>query len=156
VRSGAASATAAMVVDVQFELGVALGDSTQLGEMPAGHQADREFLPFAGRPKPIDGAVRPPALLMRLIERKAKAEHARPLSPILDNLLLVRSLKVEIAEDAEFLRIGLDRLDRLNIGAFPERAGWMDDRRVDTGLGHFFQRIIHIIGRYLPMLRRHP
>ena len=105
--------------------------------MPAGHQADRQFFPFASGPKPINGAVRRPALLMRLVERKAKAEHTRPLSPILDDLLLVRGLQVEVAEDAEFLRIGLDRLNRLNIGAFAECAGRMDDRGVDVGLGHF-------------------
>jgi hypothetical protein len=32
-----------MVVDVQFEPGMALGDPAELGEMPAGHRADREF-----------------------------------------------------------------------------------------------------------------
>src|SRR5208282_5975903 len=47
VLSGAAYTTAPMVVDVQFQPWMALGDPTELGQMPAGHQADWEFFPFA-------------------------------------------------------------------------------------------------------------
>ena len=93
---------------------------------------------------------------MRLIERETESEHARALPPVLDDVFLIRGLQVEIAEDAEFLRMGLDGLYRLNIGRFAKRAGRMNDRRVDPGLGHLFQRVVYIIGRDLPMLRRHP
>ena len=69
---------------------------------------------------------------------------------------LVRGLQVEIAEDAEFVRMGFDRLDRLHIRPLAERAGRMDHRRIDPGLRHLLQGVIHIIGRDLPVLRRHP
>src|SRR5262249_419726 len=100
--------------------------------MSTGHQPDRQFLPLTGRPEPVNGAIRPPALLMRLVKREAKAEHARPLPPILDDVLLVRRLQIEIAEDAEPARIRLYRFDRLNVGRFAERAGRMDDRSIDA------------------------
>src|SRR6516162_6358367 len=107
VLPGATPTAAAMVIDVQFQPGVALGDPAELGHMSARHQADWQLLPLAGRPEPTNGAVRPPALLMRLVERKAKSEHARPLPPILNDLLFVPGLQVENAEDAEFARICL-------------------------------------------------
>jgi len=93
-------------------------------------------------------------LLVRLVEGEAKAEHARPLPPVPDDLLAVWRQQVEIPENAEFLRIGLDGLDRLNIGPFAKRAGRMDHGGVDPGLRHLLQRIVHIsIVNDSPLLR---
>ena len=94
--------------------------------------------------------------LMRLVEGEPETEHARPLPPVPDDLLAVRRLQVEIAEDAEFVGMGFDRFDRLHVRPLAEGAGRMDDRRVDPGLGHLLQRVIDIVGRDLAVLRRHP
>ena len=93
---------------------------------------------------------------MRLVEGETKAEHVGALSPVLDDRLAIRALQVEMPEDAEFFRVPADRLDRQLVDLLAERAGRMDHRRVDPGLRHLLQRVIHRIGRDLPMLRRHP
>ena len=63
--------------------------------------------------------------------------------------------QVEMAEDAELVGVRLDRLDRQHVDRLAERAGRMEHRRVDPGLRHLLQRIIHRIGRDLPVMRRH-
>ena len=124
------------MVDVQFQSGMALGDFGESGHVPAGEEPDRQLLPFAGRPEPVERAVGPPALLMRLVEREAKAEHAGALPPVLDDRLAIRALQVEMPENAEFVRVPADRLDRQLVDLLAERAGRMNDRRVDPGLRH--------------------
>jgi len=58
------------------------------------------------------------------------------LPPILDDRLAIRALQVEMPEDAEFVRVPADRLDRQHVDFLAERAGRMDHRRVDPGLSH--------------------
>ena len=135
---------------------MALGDPAEIGHVPAGQQADRQLLALAGGPEPVERAVRPPALLVRLVEREAETQHARPLPPVPDDVLAVRALQVEMPEDAELVRMRLYRLDRLHIDRFAQCAGRMNDRGIDPRLGHLLQGVVDVIGRDLPVLRRHP
>jgi hypothetical protein len=64
--------------------------------MPAGEEPDRQLFPLAGSPEPVERAVGPPALLMRLVECETEAEHAGTLPPILDDILAIRGLQVEM------------------------------------------------------------
>src|SRR5262249_27897703 len=75
--------------------------------------------------------------------------------PIADDLLLVGGFEVEMAEDAELVGMRLDRLDRLDVDRLAERRGRMQHRRIDPGFFHLGQRVVHIIGRNLPVMRRH-
>src|SRR5271169_284171 len=112
---------------------MALGDAAEVSQMPAGHQADRQLFAFAGRPEPVERAVRPPARLVRLVERETKTEHARPLAPVLHDLFAVWGLKVEIPEDTELSRVDFDCFDRLHVWPLAKRARRMNDRGVDPG-----------------------
>src|SRR5690349_23155317 len=108
--------------------------------MSTSQQPDRQLLPFAGRPEPVERAIGPPALLMRLIEREAKAEHARALPPVLDDILTIWALQVEMPQDAKLIRVPAHRLDRQHVDFLAERAGGMDHRGVDARLCHLLQR----------------
>src|SRR5712691_9855061 len=99
VGPGAATAAASVVVDVELEAGMALGDPVEGVHVAAGQQPDRQLFALAGGPEPVERTVGPPRLLVRLVEGEAEAEHARPLPPVLDDLLAVRRLQIEIAED---------------------------------------------------------
>jgi hypothetical protein len=85
-----------------------------------------------------------------------EAEHAGALAPVLDDLLSVRRLQIEMPENAEFVRVRLDRLDRELVDLLAQGGGRMDDGRVNPGLGHLLQRVVLRIGRDLPVMRRHP
>src|SRR3981081_176989 len=99
------------MVDGGLEAGMALGDLAQSLHVAAGEQTDRIALLLAGVPEPVERPVGPPCLLLRLIECEAKAEHARALPPVLDDLLAIGSLQMEIAEDAELVGVMLHRCD---------------------------------------------
>ena len=133
-----------------------LGDLAERRHVAAGEEADRQFLALAGLPEPVERAVGPPALLLRLVEGEAEAEHAGPLAPIAHDLLAVRRLQIEMAEDAELVGMRLDRLDGELVDLLAQRAGRMNDRGIDAGLGHLLQRVVLRIGRDLPVMRRHP
>src|SRR3954454_2120358 len=111
----------AKMVDMDFEVRMALGDLAELLHMAAGEQAHRVALLFAGAPEPVQRAVGPISLLVRLIERETKAEHARPRAPVADDLFLVRRLEIEMAENAELVGICLHRFDCLHVDGFAER-----------------------------------
>src|SRR5256885_8954815 len=93
---------------------------------------------------------------MRLVKGETKAEHAGALPPVLDDRLAVWALQVEMPEDAEFVWMAADGLDRQLVHLLAERAGRMDHRRIDPGFRHLLKRVMHRVGRNLPVLRRHP
>src|SRR5439155_19170816 len=97
----AAATAGPVMVDVELEPGVPLGDGAERRHVAARQEADRQPLLLAIRPEPVERAVGPPGLLVRLVEREAEAEHARPLPPVLDDVAAVRRRQVEIPEDAE-------------------------------------------------------
>src|SRR5215470_9718625 len=94
---------------------MALGDLAEVGHMAAGQQADWQPFLLARRPEPVERAVSPPALLVRLVEGEAEAAHARPLPPVSDNVESIRALQVEIPQDAEFVRVLAHRFDRQRV-----------------------------------------
>src|SRR5712691_10028035 len=132
-----------------------LGDRAEGCHVAARQQPDRQPLLLAGGPEPGERAVGPPGLLVRLVEGKAEAEHARPLPPILDDVEPVRRRQIEIPEDAELVGMRFDRFDRQRVHRLAERAGRMEHRGIDPGLCHLLQRIFFRIGRDLPVMRRH-
>src|SRR5262245_32118312 len=81
-----ASTAAAAVVDVKLQPLMTGGNHTDLGHMAASQQANHQSFPLTGRPEPVERPVRPPILLMRLIERESETEHARSLPPVLDDI----------------------------------------------------------------------
>src|SRR5437763_13074441 len=87
------------MIVVQFEPGMPLGDLAECRHVAAREEADRHFLALTGGPEPIEAAVGPPALLLRLIEGEAEAQHAGPLPPVAHDLLAVRRLQIEMSED---------------------------------------------------------
>jgi hypothetical protein len=133
---------AAHMIDMEFQPGVALGDPTERRHVTARKQPDRQAFPLAGGPEPVERTVGPPALLMWLVEREAETEHAGPLAPILNDVLAVRALQVEMPEDAELIGVPAHRLDGQLVDLLAQRAGWMYHRCVDSGLGHFLQRVV--------------
>src|SRR5215218_10214927 len=111
------------MVDMQLEAGMALGDVPESRHVAAGEQSNRQFLAFAGGPEPVETAVGPPAFLVRLVEGEAEADHAGPLPPVPDDLLAVRRLQIEMAENAELVGMRPGGLDRLHVDRLAERAG---------------------------------
>src|SRR5215467_12223578 len=85
ILAGATSTHPATVVDVELQPGMTSRNPTDLGHMAAGQQANHQSFPLTGSPEPVERAIRPPVLLMRLIEREAETEHARSLPPVLDD-----------------------------------------------------------------------
>src|SRR5262245_63252557 len=112
-----------MVVDMQLKPGMALSDLAKVSHMAAGQQADRQPFLLARRPEPVERAVGPPALLVRLVEGEAEAEHARPLPPVSDDVEPIWTLQVKIPQDAEFVRVLAHRVDRQLVDRLAERAG---------------------------------
>jgi hypothetical protein len=137
------------------EPGVARGDRAEVGHMSAGQQDDRQPFLLARRPEPVERAVGPPALLVRLVEGEAEAEHARPLPPVFDDVEPIRVLQVEIPQDTECVRVLARRFDRERVDRLAKRAGRMDHRCIDPGRRHLLQGVVHREGRDLPVLRRH-
>src|SRR5207248_7242640 len=130
----AATATAPPeMIDVQFEPGMALGDLAERRHVAAREEADRQFLALTGGPEPVERAVGPPALLLRLIEGEAEAEHAGPLPPVAHDLLAVCRLQIEMSEDAEFVGVRLDRLDGELVDLLAQSGGRMNDCGIDAG-----------------------
>src|SRR5215470_283558 len=68
------------------------------------------------RPQPVDGAIRHPGTLMRLIEREAEAEHSWPLLPAVDQPAILRAIKGEVAQDGEPVRVLTCSLDGQFVG----------------------------------------
>src|SRR5215471_2278334 len=85
ILAAGTSTHSATVVDVELQPGMTSRNPTDLGHMAAGQQTNHQSFPLTGSPEPVERAIRPPILLMRLIEREAEAEHARPLPPVLDD-----------------------------------------------------------------------
>ena len=106
-----------------------LGDLPECRHVfPAGEETDAQVRLLASRPEPVERAIGPPRLLMRLVEGKPKPEHARPFAPMGDDLLAIRALEIEMPEDAEFVRVQAHRLDGELVDGLAERAGRMDHR----------------------------
>src|SRR5882672_7186920 len=90
------------------------------------------------RPYPVDGAIRCPGALMRLIEREAQAEHAGPALPAINEPAALWAIEGEVPQDREPIGILARRLGRQLAGiGVPSR--WMDDGRVDASFIHFLQ-----------------
>src|SRR5438445_124013 len=83
-----------------------------------------------GGPEPVEAAGGPPALLLRLIEGEAEAEHAGPLPPVAHDLLAVWRLQIEMSEDAEFVGVRLDRLDGELVDLLAQGRRRMDNRGI--------------------------
>ena len=49
----------------------------------------------------------------------------------------------EMAEDAELVGVPANRLHREHVDLLAERAGRMNDRRVDPRLAHLLQGVVH-------------
>src|SRR5439155_26169368 len=111
------------------------GDPAECCHMAAGQEADWQLFALAGGPEPVEAAIGPPALLVRLVERETEAEHTRPLPPVPDDLLTVWRLQVEITEDAELVGMMLDCFDRERVHRLAQGRGRMDHCGVDPGLG---------------------
>src|SRR5581483_7247984 len=101
VGAGDAAADPAAMVDMQLQPGMPLGDGSERRDVAAGEQPDRKRRLLGRRPEPVERAVGPPRLLVRLVEGEAEAEHARALAPVRDDALALRAREVEMAEDAE-------------------------------------------------------
>src|SRR4029079_10154514 len=99
------SATAATdVVNVHLEARMAQCDLTESSHVGAARQkANPQIVLLARIPEPVERAVGPPGLLMRLVERETEAEHARALAPVRDDLFAVGTLQIEVTEDAELV-----------------------------------------------------
>ena len=110
---------------------------------------------LARLPEPVERAIGPPGLLMRLVEGEPKPEHARPVTPARDDLLAIRAFQLEMSEDAELVGMRTHRLDGEHVDRLAERAGRMDHRAIDAGRGHLGQRIVDRIRRDLAMVRAH-
>src|SRR5205085_3734450 len=120
-----------------------------------GQEPDGQSPLLARPPEPVERAIGPPRLLLRLVEGKPKPEHAGPLAPMSNDLLAIRTLDIEVPEDAKFAGVLAYRLDSKNVDGLAERAGRMDHRAIDLGRGHLRERVIDRIGRNLAMVRAH-
>src|SRR5919106_5125540 len=94
---------------------MAFSDLAEIGHMAATQQTDWQPFLLARGPKPVERAIGPPALLVRLVEGEAEAEHTRPLPPVFDDVEPIRALQVKIAQDTEFVRVLAHRVDRQRI-----------------------------------------
>src|SRR5262249_47437591 len=134
--SSRAPAVAPEMIDVKLQARVALGDLAERRHLPTGQEPDRQPLSLARRPEPVERAVGPPRLLVRLIEGEPEAEHAGPFTPSGHDLLAVGTLEIEMTEDAELVGVRTHRLHREDVDGLAERARRMDHRGVDAGGGH--------------------
>ncbi len=50
-----------------------------------------------------------------------------------NDLFAIGPLQIEVAEDAELVRVQAHGLDRKLVDGLAQRAGWMDHRRIDSG-----------------------
>src|SRR5262249_55020469 len=121
----------------------------------AGEQPDAQIRLLAGGPEPVERAVGPPRLLVRLVEGEPETEHARALAPVRDDLLAVGTLEIEMPEYAELVRMLAHCVDGLDVDRLAERAGRMDHRAIHAGRGHLGERIVDRIGRNLAMVGAH-
>src|SRR5262245_28333967 len=153
-HAGAAAVTS-QVVDVELQARMPLGDLRQRGHLSAGQETDGKTFPLARLPEPVERAVTPPGLLLRLVEGEPEPEHARPLAPARDDLLAIRAQQIEVAENAELARVSLHGVEREHVHRLAERAGWVNDRAVDPGRRHLGQRVVDRVGRDLTMVRAH-
>src|SRR2546429_10003817 len=75
-------------------------------------------------PQPVDGAIRRPGALMRLIEREAQADHPRPVLPTIKQRAALRTIEGEVPQDREPVRMLARGLNRQLVGiGVPSR--WM-------------------------------
>src|SRR5262245_51905403 len=155
VDHAGAAAVPPEVIDVELQARMALGDLRQRRHLASGEQPDREPLALARLPEPVERAVGPPGLLLRLVEREAEPEHARPLAPARDDLLAIGALQIEMSEDAELVGMLANRLDGLHVDRLTERARRMDHRAVDTGRRHLGRRVVDRIRWDLAVVRAH-
>ena len=94
-------------------------------------------------PQPVEASVGEPRLLMRLQEREAETEHARPALQAVDRRAALGLVEREVAEDGETVGVPARRLDRQCVG-IRVPPGRMDHGRVDAALVHLLQ---HVVGR---------
>src|SRR5437016_14510899 len=77
------------------------------------------------RPQPVDGAIRRPGALMRLIEREAQAAHSRPALPTINQRAALRAIEGEVPQNREPIGMLARRLHRQLVRmAVPSR--WME------------------------------
>src|SRR6266516_883824 len=93
------------------------------------HQRDGYPGALGGGPDPIDGTVRHPGPLVRLIEREPQSKHPRSALPAVDQPAGLRSIQGKIPKYREPVGVrarGLDgQLIRVGVP-----ARWMDQGRV--------------------------
>src|SRR5690348_13639860 len=111
-----------------------LGDfSKRCNVVAARQQTDAQIVLFARLPEPVERTVSPPAFFMRLAEGESKSEHARPFTPVRNDIFAIRALQIEMSENAKFFRMQTHRFDCEFIDRFTERAGRMNHRAINTG-----------------------
>ncbi len=118
-----------------------LGDPGDGVEMAARQQPDRQAGSLGRRPKPVNGTVGPPTLLMRLVEGEAQPQHPRLLLPGIDKPTVFRPLDCKVSEYRELLRVLPSGVYRGRNG-LRQGARRMEQRGIDAGFMHLGQRII--------------
>src|SRR5262245_19523385 len=93
------------------------------------------------RPQPVDGTIRWPGALMRLIEREAQAEHTGPAPPSVNQRAALRAIEGEVSQDREPIGMLARRFDRQLVG-IGVPSWWMDHGRVDAGFVHLLEEIV--------------
>src|SRR5438034_11660941 len=99
---------------------MSLGDLRQRRHVATGEEPDGQSSLLACRPEPVERAVGPPRLLLRLVEGEPKPEHARPLAPSGDDLFAIGALEIEMPEDAELVGVPAHRLDSEDVDRLAE------------------------------------
>jgi hypothetical protein len=150
-----AAAGPSEVIDVQLQGGMPLGDLLQRRHVSPGQETDGQSRLLARRPEPVERAIGPPRLLVRLVEGEPEPEHARPLAPAGDDALALRALEVEVPEDAELGGVLAHRFDGEHVDGLAERAGRVDHRAIDAGRGHLGERVVDRVRGDLAMVRAH-
>ena len=110
------------------------------------------ILPLGLGPHPLHGAVRPPGLMMRLVQHPAQTLHAGPLRPGLDDLAALRLVDLEEAHHGEAVGMAGGGLRRHLIDVL-HRERRADDGGGHAGLVHLPQEIIGGEGRRLAVMR---
>ncbi len=152
------AAAAPDVVDVHLQARMPLGDLPECRDVrPAGEETDAQVLLLARFPEPVERAVGPPRLLVRLVEA-CSGSRACPatLAPVLDDLLAVRRSGDRNARGCRTSPGAASPPSTASsLTASPSELGGWITAASTPGRFHLGQRIVDPVGRDLAMVRAH-